>query len=641
VSGLFSEILPLRRVPENIAAKCPKCKEIIFEYDLRRNLKVCPTCTYHFRLTAHERIELLVDPDSFVEMDADLIGVDPLCFVSQSQVYAEKMVQERKKAGINEAVITGYATIEGRPLILGVMDFQFIGGSMGSVVGEKLTRAIECAMECCIPLLTASASGGARMQEGLYSLMQMAKTSAALAALREARLPYFSLLTDPTTGGVTASFAMLGDVILAEPGGLICFAGPRVIEQFLHEKLPEGAVSAEFLLQHGMVDRIVQRRELRPILARLLRFYSEANPGQRTLWRPAAPDEKALSSAPGVVETLALQEYDLEFEHPLMELVEEIRVLSQNGEKQENLLRIQEATEELQTRVQEIYSHLNAWQTLQVARHRKRPRASDYIHLLFDDFLELHGDRTFGDDRAIIGGVATFHGQTVIVLGHQKGYGVKDQQFRNWGMPHPEGYRKASRLMQMAGKFKFPVICLIDTPGAFPGLADEERGQAEAIASNLALMARLPVPIIAVVIGEGGSGGALGIGVADRLLMLEHSVYTVAAPEAAASILWRDKTFAPQAATAMRISAREVFATQIIDGVVPEPVGGAHRDPVHAVCFLHTALKEHLWDLTQYSPETLIRMRYQKFRSIGCVGQGREQVRNAPATTLSSGVSEG
>jgi len=316
------------------------------------------------------------------------------------------------------------------------------------------------------------------------------------------------------------------------------------------------------------------------------------------------------------------QKYDLEFEQPLVDLAEERLIMHQEGGELENPQRMQAAAEELQTRMQEIYASLNAWQTVQVARHKERPRTTTYIRLIFEDFLELHGDRKFGDDTALIGGLATFNDQTVMLLGHQKGYGAKDQQFRNFGMPHPEGYRKAYRLLQMAGKFKFPVICLIDTPGAFPGLADEERGQAEAIASNLALMARLPVPIIAVVIGEGGSGGALGIGVADRLLMLEHSVYTVAAPEAAASILWRDNAFAPQAAEAMRISAREVLATQIIDGLIPEPVGGAHRDPALAASHLQTALKEHLWDLSQYTPAKLIEMRYQKFRSIGRFGQG-------------------
>lgn len=268
------EIRQTRPVRKNIAVKCPKCKDLLFEREYRRNMKVCPKCHYHFRLTARERIEFLVDQGSFVEIDRNLISADPLDFVSESQVYAEKLVLERQRAGINDAVVIGHATIGGIPLALGVMDFHFIGGSMGSVVGEKLTRAIELALVQRIPLLIVSASGGARMQEGLYSLMQMAKTSAALARLSEMGLPYFSLLTDPTTGGVTASFSMLGDIILAEPGGLICFAGPRVIEQFMHEKLPEGAASAEFLLQHGMIDMIVPRHDLRQTLAQLLRFYS-------------------------------------------------------------------------------------------------------------------------------------------------------------------------------------------------------------------------------------------------------------------------------------------------------------------------------------------------------------------------------
>ncbi len=310
-------------------------------------------------------------------------------------------------------------------------------------------------------------------------------------------------------------------------------------------------------------------------------------------------------------------EYDLEFERPLMELAEEIRVLRHEGGALENPTRLQEALCELGTRTQEIYGQLSAWQTVQVARHRERPRASDYLQLVFDDFVELHGDRCFGDDPALIGGLASFEGETVVVVGHQKGSGARDQQSRNFGMPHPEGYRKASRLMQMAGKFKFPVICLIDTPGAFPGLGDEERGQGEAIASNLALMARLPVPIIAVVIGEGGSGGALGIGVADRVLMLAHSVYTVAAPEAAASILWRDQSLAQHAAQAMRISAREVLGTRIIDGLIAEPVGGAHRNRVLAASHVQVALREHLADLKACSVEHLLAQRYQKYRRIG------------------------
>ena len=277
-SGLNVSAPSISKASKNIAVKCPECKEIIFEREYRQNHKVCPKCLYHFRLGAYERIELLADPGSFVELDKGLISEDPLGFVSQSQVYAEKLAQERRKAGINDAVVIGHATIERMPLALGVMDFNFIGGSMGSVVGEKLTRAIELAIEQRLPLLIVSASGGARMQEGLYSLMQMAKTSAALAKLGELGLPYFSLLTNPTTGGVTASFSMLGDIILAEPGGLICFAGPRVIEQFMHEKLPDGAATAEFLLEHGMIDLVVPRHNLRKTLAQLLHFHGQTIP---------------------------------------------------------------------------------------------------------------------------------------------------------------------------------------------------------------------------------------------------------------------------------------------------------------------------------------------------------------------------
>jgi acetyl-CoA carboxylase carboxyl transferase subunit beta len=257
----------------NVAVKCPKCKEILYGRDWEKNLRVCSRCDFHFKLTAYARIELLVDTGSFIELDADIISVNPLNFVSRSQPYTAKLTEEQKTTNLHEAVVSGHAMIEKKPLVLAVMDFRFIGGSMGSVVGEKITRAIELGIERHIPVLISSASGGARMQEGLYSLMQMVKTSAALAKLGEAKIPYFSLLTDPTTGGVTASFAMLGDVIIAEPGALVGFAGPRVIEGFMHSKLPEGAVSSEFALQHGMIDAVIHRRDLRYELVRLLNLY--------------------------------------------------------------------------------------------------------------------------------------------------------------------------------------------------------------------------------------------------------------------------------------------------------------------------------------------------------------------------------
>lgn len=267
-----------RMATGNLVVKCPKCKEILLAREWEKNQKVCMRCNYHFKLTAHERIKLLVDPDSFVEIDAGMVSADPLGFVKRAkdevQTYPDKLRDEIKKSGLNEAVVSGYAAIEGQPLALAIMDFRFLGASMGSVVGEKITRAVELAIARKIPVLVSSTSGGARMHEGTFALMQMAKTSAALAKLGEAGLPYFSLLTDPTTGGVTASFAMLGDVTLAEPGALIGFAGPRVIEDFMHIKLPEGTVNSEFVLRHGMIDAVVHRNQLRATLARLLRFYT-------------------------------------------------------------------------------------------------------------------------------------------------------------------------------------------------------------------------------------------------------------------------------------------------------------------------------------------------------------------------------
>ncbi len=269
-----------RMATGNLVVKCPKCKEILLAREWEKNQKVCMRCNYHFKLTAQERIKLLVDPDSFVETNAGMVSADPLQFVKRArddvQTYPDKLRDEMKKSGLNEAIISGYATIEGHALALGVMDFRFLGASMGSVVGEKIARTIELGMEKRMPVLLASASGGARMHEGTFALMQMAKTSAALARLGEAGLPYFSLITDPTTGGVTASFAMLGDVSLAEPGALVGFAGPRVIEDFMHIKLPEGTVNSEFVLRHGMIDAVVHRNQLRETLARLLRLYAPA-----------------------------------------------------------------------------------------------------------------------------------------------------------------------------------------------------------------------------------------------------------------------------------------------------------------------------------------------------------------------------
>jgi acetyl-CoA carboxylase carboxyl transferase subunit alpha len=315
--------------------------------------------------------------------------------------------------------------------------------------------------------------------------------------------------------------------------------------------------------------------------------------------------------------------YDLEFEKPLAELEKKISALQRKGErmKGDEHQQLLEAERELRRRTEEIYSKLTAWQTVLVARHKDRPYAADYIRLICDDFFELHGDRTFGDDHAIMTGPATLDGETVMFVCHQKGRDTKEKQFRNLGMPNPEGYRKAARMMQQAEKFGFPIICLIDTPAAFPGLGAEERGQAESIASNLFLMARLRVPIVAVVVGEGGSGGALAISIADRILMLEFSIYSVAPPEAAANILWRDTAFAPQAAEAMQISARELKQIELIDELIGEPLGGAHRNYQAAADNLKEALVKQLASIRRFPIDELVEMRYQKFRNIGKFGR--------------------
>lgn len=543
--------------------KCLNCGAFVYYKRLEKNLKVCPECNYHFRLSAQERIGFLVDPGTFVERDAELTPGDPLGFVD-SKPYTARIAEYRRKSGAREAAIYGTGAIGGYPLILCALDFTFLGGSMGSVVGEKVTRAAELAAEMRHPLLICSASGGARMQEGTISLMQMAKTAAALAVLAERGVPYFSLLADPTYGGVSASFATLGDLIIAEPKARIGFAGPQVIEQTIRQKLPADFQTAEFLMEKGQVDLVVPRAELAGTLKKLLRYHA---PGP-------APEHGVPPASPATV-------------------------------------------------LADAASTLSAWESVQLARHPDRPNALEYIDAIFDDFTELHGDRTLRDDPAIVGGLALLAGRPVMVIGQQKGRGTRENIARNFGMPHPEGYRKALRLMQYAGRLGLPLLTLIDTPGAYPGIAAEERNQSEAIARNLLTMARLPVPIVCTVIGEGGSGGALALGVGDRVLMLENAIYSVISPEGCATILFKDSTSAPRAAEASRLTARELVRLGVADALVPEPTGGAQTDPEATAAALKAALIAHLAALDGLAAPELIAARYARFRAFGDFTEGQ------------------
>ena len=308
---------------------------------------------------------------------------------------------------------------------------------------------------------------------------------------------------------------------------------------------------------------------------------------------------------------------ELEFEKPLLELENRIAELRESDDPLAARDEIAKLEERLARQQQRIYGSLSAWQRTQIARHPKRPHTLDLINLLMEDWVELHGDRVFGDDRAIVGGLASFDGEPVVVIGHQKGRDTRENIARNFGMPHPEGYRKALRLMQLAGKFGKPIISFIDTPGAYPGLGAEERGQAEAIARNLREMAGLPTPVICVVTGEGGSGGALAIGVGNRVLMLEYSIYSVISPEGCAAILWGDGAKAPEAAEIMRVTAPDLLKLGVIDAIVPEPVGGAHRNWDATAASLRAALRDQLWQLKSKSEAELIEERQEKFRRIG------------------------
>ena len=541
-------------VPEGLLRKCNKCGGAIIAEDVKKDHYICPKCGGYFRVHARRRIEMVTDEGSFEEWDSDLQGGNPL----EYKGYEEKLEKLQEKTGLSEAVITGKATIDGRETAIGVCDGRFLMASMGEAVGEKIARAVERATEERLPVILFACSGGARMQEGIVSLMQMAKTSAALKHHSDAGLLYISILTDPTTGGVTASFAMLGDVILAEPKALIGFAGPRVIEQTIGQKLPEGFQRAEFLLEHGFLDAIVERPQMKAVLSKILALH-ENGKGTDFNRKECAQD------------------------------------LVADGRKEEKL---------------------TAWQRVELSRRKDRPVGSDYIDALFTDFVEFHGDRYFADDKAIIGGVARFHGMPVTVIAQAKGRNTKENIERNFGMPEPEGYRKALRLMKQAEKFARPVICLVDTPGAFCGLEAEERGQGEAIARNIYEMSGLKVPVVSIIIGEGGSGGALAMATADEVWMLENSIYSILSPEGFASILWKDSSKAKEAAEVMKLTAENLKAQGIVERVFAEPETYTVQNMDSVIMQINEAIEEFLMRYGSMSEQELIRHRYERFRNM-------------------------
>lgn len=545
-----------RPIPDDLWIRCAACQGVMFRDEFEAGHQVCSNCNMHYRLDSRTRLADIADAGSFCEWDADMESENPIGFAG----YPEKIAQLQQQTGLRDAVITGRAQIDGHPCALGIMDSNFMMGSMGSVVGEKITRLFERATDLRLPVVTFVASGGARMQEGIVSLMQMAKTAAAVGRFQAAGLLYLSVLTDPTTGGVTASFASLGDIILSEPGTLIGFAGRRVIEGTIAQELPAGFQRAEFLLKHGFLDLIVQRKMMKNTLSTLLALHDKPEP--------------------------------IEADHPLsaasIPLPDEGGVNRRSGSERLDLI-----------------------------RQKQRPIITDYLPLIFDDPVELHGDRCFKDDPAMWGGLASLQGLPVTVIGHRKGRTIEENNRANFGMPHPEGYRKAMRLMLQAERFGRPIICLIDTPGAFCGVGAEERGQAEAIANCLQGMMQLQVPILVLVTGEGGSGGALAIGVGDELAMLSNALYSVISPRGFASLLWKDASREREAADILRITAEDLLQLGICDKIVAEPPEGAHTNIPATAKSIRNYLLQALPRLMAVGTEQRLAARYEKFRRIG------------------------
>ncbi|WP_245663288.1 acetyl-CoA carboxylase carboxyl transferase subunit alpha [Nocardia inohanensis] len=578
---------------------CGGCRQMLYRKRFELAAQVCPACGWHGPLTAIERLDLLCDPGSVRILEVAVTETDPLRF-TDTRPYPQRLREAQARTGSAEAVQCARGTIGGHAAVLAVMDFRFLGGSLGTAVGEAITRAAEIALTERTPLILVTASGGARMQEGILALMQMAKTAQALGQLDAAGILTVAVITDPTFGGVAASFATLPDVIIAEPGARLGFAGRRVIEQTIGQSLPPEFQTAEFLLEHGVVDMIRPRAELATTLAKLLSagdgptVASSAEPGAVVIrsGRPGAAVRGSGERDAALPGSGALESDPLESGVAALE----------TGALVTDPARLPER---------------EAWDCVRAARRFGRPTTLDYVAHLVDDFFELHGDRAAADCPAVVAGLGRMAGVPVAVIGTQKGRSTTELAQRNFGMPDPAGYRKAARVMRLAAKLGLPVITLVDTAGAYPGIAAEEQAQAVAIAENLRLLAGLPVPVISVITGEGGSGGALALAVADRVLMCANAVYSVISPEGCASILWKTPGEAARAAAALRVDARSLLELGVIDGVIDEPGAGAETDHGAAAANLRAALVHYLAELLPQDQPTLITARHNRFRRFG------------------------
>lgn len=539
--------------------KCGSCGKLVYYKDYIDNLRICPSCSHTFTMTPKQRFDLLFDNNKWEQLELPTVSDDPLNFVDRVS-YKDRLAEARAETGRYDAISAADGNIGGIKSTIAVMNAEFLMGSMGRAVGDGIIASMEHAVEKRQPFVIIASSGGARMQENILSLMQMARTTVAVNSLRSHKIPYVVILADPTFGGVTASFAMLGDIHIAEAGARIGFAGRRVIEQNMREKLPSNFQTADYLYEHGMVDLVSKRRDLKSNLEKILSVLTKKTTDK-------------ISN--GIVTPFPTEKH--------------------SHTKSEKSL------------------NTPAYDKVLLARNEKRPHFLDYINGLVTDWTPLAGDRLFAEDPAMQAGIGYFRGEPVVIIGQEKGRDIATRQKYRFGMPNPEGYRKAQRLMQLGEKFNLPVISLVDTDGAFAGREGEERGQSQAVAATTQMGLSIATPYISVITGTGGSGGAIAIATGDRVLMMENSIYSVIAPESCASILWKDNKFRGEAAQAMKLTATDMREMGAIDEIISEPAGGAHKDWAATMEFLGAAVLKHISELGKISSDELPKHRADKF----------------------------
>ena len=531
--------------------RCLFCEEPISDSPSYLTYRVCPFCRFHYTVTARQRIELLADKGTFKESYKYISSMDPISFSRRSR-YKNLFTQDQTRTGLTEAAVTGVCAIGDTEAMLIVLDFGFMGGTMGSVVGEKISMAFENAARRGIPAVAVVSGGGVRIQEGVLSLMQMAKTVTAANRLRDEEVPFVVVLANPSTGQAYASFANLADVILAEPGSLIGLSPLRTLREVSKMPLPLDAHTAEAHVGHGLLDNVVDRENLRPRIASLLEILTAHKHGKSN-------HKNLIKSEP--IECEAVE----------------------------------------------------PWEAVTAARNSERPQAIAYFRSMMDPFIELRGDRLNSDDRSIVAGLGFMDGQPMAVIGQQRRPLVEGERYHVF----PDGLRKAQRVIDLASRFKLPLVTLIDTQGADPGLEAEEQGIGNAIAKTLSSMLTVPTPMVSVVIGEGGSEGALALSLSDRILIQQYAVYSPMSVNHTLGAAHHDYRLDREAAEALMLTAHDCLELGIADEIVPEPEGGAHVDPREAASVLQTAILTNLVQLAKMSQGKLLKKRYHKFRRMG------------------------